>query len=71
MKQEPAIVQEARAAEICLGCMADKPKGTVLCWNCYKYRTDITPFKDFHGSLEEWLDYVGADTTKLVHRGTV
>lgn len=42
----------------CLGCGIEKNKGLVLCWNCYKYRSDITPFKNFKGTIQEWLKLI-------------
>ena len=48
---------EMRAATVCAGCGSQKQQGLVLCWQCYKYRQDITAYKYFHGSMEEWLDY--------------
>ena len=55
--------QEARLSHTCLGC--GKPKGLelVVCWDCFKYRTDKTPLKYFEGQdwnnpLQEWLDYL-------------
>ncbi len=57
------IEQEARLSEVCPAC--GKPKGLelVVCWHCFKYRTDKTPFKYFEGKdsenpLREWLDYL-------------
>ena len=49
--KEKAIRNET----ICRGCDNPKSKGLVVCWNCFKYRKDVTPFKYFDGSLEEWL----------------
>lgn len=60
--EQTELEKNARKSDICLACLADKEPGNVLCWNCYKYRTDITPYKDFHGSLEEYLDYMGIAT---------
>lgn len=55
--------QEARNSETCPAC--DEPKGQELlvCWQCFKYRTDKTPFKYYEGKddlnpLQEWLDYL-------------
>lgn len=48
--------QTIRDAENCLGCGKDKPKGCMVCWDCFKYRKDITPFKYFDGSLADWLN---------------
>jgi hypothetical protein len=58
------LESDARLSQICPGC--DKPKGLelVVCWDCFKYRADVTPFKYFEGKeddpLKEWLEYIGA-----------
>lgn len=44
-----------QTTNICPGCDKESDSGGQVCWNCFKYRTDITPFKYFDGSLEEWL----------------
>ncbi len=54
--------QEARLSEVCPGCNKPKALELVVCWHCFKYRTDKTPLKYFEGqqndSLQEWLDYI-------------
>lgn len=42
----------------CLGCGNNKSLGLVVCWNCFKYRSDITPLKYYNGSFQEWLDTI-------------
>ena len=49
------IERAHRDSSICAGCHKVKDIGLVVCWNCYKYRTDIKPFKYFQGDIEEWL----------------
>ena len=44
----------ARSSDRC-ACGKRKSPGDVVCWNCFKYRTDIVPLKDFAGSYQEWL----------------
>lgn len=46
--------EEAKASELCAGCNRHKDIGLIVCWKCFKYRTDITPFKYFEGTFEEW-----------------
>ncbi len=55
--------EQARLSHICPGC--GKPKGLelVVCWDCFKYRKDKTPFKYFEGKnsndpLQEWLEHI-------------
>ncbi len=51
--------ETARAGKVCLGCGEPKEAGVlIVCWNCFKYRTDITPLKYFEGTFEEWLNQV-------------
>ena len=45
-----------RALQTCPGCGKAKQAGCVVCWDCFKYRTDITPLKYFDGSLADWLN---------------
>lgn len=46
----------------CRGCGKPKPPQTRVCWQCFKYRTDVTPLKNFDGDLAAWLDHVEAQT---------
>ena len=46
----------ARTLSICPGCGKPKQIGCVVCWDCFKYRTDIKPLKYFDGSLADWLN---------------
>jgi len=55
----------ARDLELCPGCGEPKQSGCIVCWDCFKYRTDKTPLKYFEGQdwnnpLQEWLDYLKA-----------
>jgi hypothetical protein len=45
-----------RTATICYGCNGHKVVGLVVCWDCFKRRTDITPLKYFDGATEQWLE---------------
>lgn len=44
-----------RKSTVCKGCGKEKQLGLVVCWTCFKYRTDIIPLKSFEGSFSEWL----------------
>lgn len=44
-----------RKKEICIGCESPKSQGLVVCWKCFKHRTDIIPYKDFEGGFEAWV----------------
>lgn len=46
----------ARNLNQCPGCGGEKQRGCVVCWPCFKHRTDVTPLKYFDGSLLEWID---------------
>ena len=62
LKQTPFELQ-ARKETKCRGCGKPKTKGCIVCWDCFKYRTDITPFKEFTGSLEDWLQLISSQKT--------
>lgn len=54
-------VKQARLSSVCCGCGEPKESGEnalIVCWDCFKYRTDIIPFKYFGAPLQEWLDYI-------------
>lgn len=53
---ESPLEKEQRNSTICIGCGYSKQSNTLLCWQCYKY-CDL-PFKDFNGTLEEWLEII-------------
>lgn len=54
--QLPIISEDqARAEMYCRGCGENKDLGLVVCWNCFKYRTDVKPLKYYSGDLSEWL----------------
>jgi len=44
-----------RRETTCRGCGKPKAVGDVVCWPCFKGRTDIVPLKWFDGTLEQWL----------------
>jgi hypothetical protein len=45
----------ARDSDTC-ACGREKSVGIVVCWRCFKYRTDIVPLKYFVGSYQAWLE---------------
>ncbi|MCX7428806.1 MAG: hypothetical protein NTW96_24670 [Planctomycetia bacterium] len=49
------LEETMRAEAVCRGCGKPKDAGCIVCWGCFKYRTDITPFKWFDGTIEEWI----------------
>jgi len=49
---------EIRKSCLCPGCGNVKPVGCVVCWDCFKYRQDVTPLKYFDGCVNEWLEMV-------------
>ena len=47
----------ARADSKCRGCGTPKHPGLlIVCWSCFKYRTDITPLKYYEGTFVEWIE---------------
>jgi len=57
---------ELRRQTVCSGCGQSKDVGCVVCWNCFKYRQDVTPLKYFDGGVEEWLEMVKEVTCEAV-----
>lgn len=57
---------EYRIAAICAGCQCTKDVGLLVCWNCFKYRSDLTPYRYFYeagrGDFLAWLAYVNAQS---------
>lgn len=49
------LEKQARDMTFCMGCGEGKAVGLVVCWHCFKYREDITPFKYFPGSFADWI----------------
>ena len=49
------LEDQERHKTVCCGCGKAKSIGIIVCWGCFKYRQDITPFKYFDGSLSEWV----------------
>lgn len=45
-----------RALTTCCGCGGHKDTGCVVCWQCFKYREDITPLKYDGRSVADWLN---------------
>ena len=46
--------KQSRKLDMCPGCGKPKVIGLVVCWDCMKYRKDITPLKYFDGTFEQW-----------------
>lgn len=46
---------QARAMTICPACGRGKTYQALVCWNCFKYRQDITPLKYSGLSFRDWL----------------
>ena len=45
-----------RQLTTCCGCGGSKEVGCVVCWNCFKHRTDITPLKYDGRTVADWLN---------------
>ena len=45
-----------RSLTTCCGCGKPKDIGLVVCWECFKYRQDITPLKYDGRSVADWLN---------------
>ena len=52
---------ELRRQTVCQGCGGQKDVGCVVCWDCFKYRQDVMPFKWFQGDINEWLEMVARE----------
>ncbi|MBU0478307.1 hypothetical protein KKC91_07040 [bacterium] len=57
-QNEGTMQRTMRDEKVCRGCGSPKDKGSPVCWDCYKYRKDITPFKYFDGDISQWLEQV-------------
>lgn len=49
------LENNAREEVTCRGCGEEKGLGTLVCWSCFKHRTDIVPLKYSGLGLCEWL----------------
>lgn len=58
-KTETKFEQDIRESGTCPGRDKIKSVMALLCWDCFKYRKDILPFKYFNGDLKEWLKLLG------------
>lgn len=66
MENQPADEAAERNNETCCGCgKAKELPRQVVCWKCFKYRTDVTPLKYFDGSLTEWLEHIRVTKANL------
>jgi len=45
----------ARDLIYCPACGYCKDQALVVCWDCFKYRKDIVPWKYFDGDFADWL----------------
>ena len=45
----------ARESAVCI-CQTPKEPGQLVCWHCFKHRTDAAPLKDFPGDYEAWAN---------------
>jgi hypothetical protein len=59
-----------RSRPICFACGSEKQVGCVVCWDCFKHRQDVTPFKYYDGNILEWLEYVAAAKSEASHAAT-
>lgn len=60
---EDKLEDQARTEIKCRGCGKDKGKGTIVCWDCFKYVKK--QYKYFEGSFKEWLEQVKANPELL------
>lgn len=49
----------ARQDATCLGCGGPKVIGCIVCWTCFKRRTDGKSLKWFDGTFSQWLAAIG------------
>ena len=52
---------KARKLDVCSGCGEFKAVGLIVCWECFKYRTDVKPFKYADMTLLNWLKLIPAN----------
>ena len=58
MRQVDLLADQARTETYCRGCGGAKSIGLIVCWPCFSYRDDAVPFREFHGTLSQWLEYI-------------
>lgn len=48
--------EEKEACRLRATCVCGGPKepGCLVCWDCFKHRTDITPLKYYAGTFAQW-----------------
>lgn len=56
MSTNEKLVEQAKTETICKGCGEPKDVGMIVCWECFKYRTDITSLKYYEGTFAGWLE---------------
>jgi hypothetical protein len=60
-KSEREFDEQMRTETQCRGCGEPKDIGLVVCWICFKYRTDIpVTLKYYQGTLKQWFKEIGA-----------
>lgn len=52
---EEQLDKHLRSQDMCRACGGGKDKAGLLCWDCFKHRADITPWKYYRKSLHEWF----------------
>lgn len=50
------LADELREQTVCKGCKQEKNIGTVLCWDCYKYRKDSYKYSGLE--IADWLNKI-------------
>lgn len=49
---------EARKSYNCPACNNAKEQNSLVCWDCFKRREDVTPLKYFEGTFTEWMKLI-------------
>lgn len=55
LDQETDVEISARKSNHCPACNKAKEQSSLVCWDCFKHRRDITPLKYYDGSFTQWL----------------
>lgn len=68
---EIELSDKARQIDVCPGCGEPKGKGLIVCWDCFKYRKDILPYKYSNKSLIDWLRNIPKNENMKIAQGSL
>ena len=66
MRKFDLLADQARTETFCRGCGGGKSVGLIVCWTCFSYREDAVPFREFRGTLLQWLTYLDLNPLRFL-----